>query len=240
MPELPWDKWFPTNWASEPGLRLCSAATRGIWFEALNTMMLMGTHEVTGTKEQLCALLCCQKNELETAIEQLKRTKVSDLHEQNGNIIFTSRRRQRACAISEVRREAGKKSGVARNKIGTNIEQHVGTRSPSLSASASASDGKGTGENQFSESPTWEEFWEYCQGMHCGISADWFAKEKYWAACHDNWKGKSNWQAYARRVKCWWEQDGRPMTPPKKGGKQSGPIVHHLQDATYDSTKDAQ
>jgi hypothetical protein len=94
MPELPWDKWFPTNWASEPGLRLCSAATRGIWFEALNTMMLMQSHEVSGTREQLCCLLCCQIGELNTAIEQLNRTKVSEVCEQNGNITFTSRCRE--------------------------------------------------------------------------------------------------------------------------------------------------
>jgi len=231
MPELPWDKWFPTNWASEPGLRLCSAATRGIWFEALNTMMLMGTHEISGTHEQLCALLCCQKSELEAAIEQLKQTKVSDLHEQNGNITFSSRRRERACQISEVRREAGKKSGVARNKTVASDEQGVRTPSSSLSASASAS------ERDTAEIPSWKEFWEYCQSIHCGIAAEWYAKDKFWAAGQDKWKGKSDWRAYARRVRGWWDNDGRPMRPPQRNGAAKKPI-QHLQDATHDASKD--
>lgn len=68
-----------------------------------------------------------------------------------------------------------------------------------------------------SEIPSWEEFWEYCQSPHCGIAAEWYAKDKYWAACQDQWKGKSNWRAYATRVREWWNNDGRPMAPPVKG-----------------------
>lgn len=68
-----------------------------------------------------------------------------------------------------------------------------------------------------SEIPSWEEFWEYCQSPHCGIAAEWYAKDKYWAACQDRWKGKSNWRAYATRVREWWNNDGRPMAPPVKG-----------------------
>ena len=69
----------------------------------------------------------------------------------------------------------------------------------------------------FAEIPSWEEFWEYCQSPHCGIAAEWYAKDKYWAACQDQWKGKSNWRAYATRVREWWNNDGRPMAPPVKG-----------------------
>ncbi len=61
------------------------------------------------------------------------------------------------------------------------------------------------------ETPSWKEFWAYCQTQECLLPAEWYAKE--------NWKGKPNWKAYARRCKGWWESDGRPKAPSTKGGK---------------------
>lgn len=64
------------------------------------------------------------------------------------------------------------------------------------------------------EKPSWEEFWKYCQGMHCGLAAEWYARDKFEAAEGENWQGnKQNWRAYARRCKGWWQQDGSPMEP---------------------------
>ena len=139
MPELPWEKWYPTNWASEPGLRLCRPSTRGIWFDALNTMMLSGACQISGTNEELCGLLSCLPVELSMAIQQLKAREVADIDERNGNITLTSRRRKRDCEIKEERRKAGRLSGIARTKHEQHPQQPVGTNTPTPSAYAYAS-----------------------------------------------------------------------------------------------------
>lgn len=234
MPELPWDKWFPTNWASEPGLRLCEAATRGIWFEALNTMMLMQSFEVSGTLEELSALLACRPEQIKTAIFQLRVFKVAEIIEHNGNINLVSRRRKRACEISSLRSKAGKLSATSRQqKVNSLFEQDPqhGAPTPSSSTSSSA--------YASAEIPSWEEFWEYCQGIHCGIAAEWYAKDKFWAAGQDKWKGKSDWRAYARRVRGWWDNDDRPMTPPSRIGHPKK-LAHHLRDSNHDASKEVE
>lgn len=71
---------------------------------------------------------------------------------------------------------------------------------------------EGKGRELLSETPSWNEFWEYCK-IH-GLGAEWYARDKFLAAGSDNWKGKSNWQIYADRCRSWWEQDGRPTKPP--------------------------
>lgn len=76
-------------------------------------------------------------------------------------------------------------------------------------------EGKG-GAHAFSETPSWKEFWDYCQ-IHGG-PVEWYARDKFQAAEQDNWKGKSNWSAYADRIRTWWTNDGRPMSPITKNG----------------------
>lgn len=72
------------------------------------------------------------------------------------------------------------------------------------------------------EIPSWKEFWGYCQTQECLLPAEWYARDKFEAAEADNWNGKSNWRAYARRVKGWWESDGRPKNPKSTKGAASG------------------
>lgn len=71
-------------------------------------------------------------------------------------------------------------------------------------------EGKGReGSPSFSEIPSWEEFFAYCQ-IHGG-PVEWYAKDKFLAAEQDNWRGKAKWTAYADRVRGWWVEAGRPM-----------------------------
>jgi hypothetical protein len=165
------------------------------------------------------------------AISELKKHRVGEFSVTDGQHKIGCRRIIRQLKLKDLKRKAGLASATHRQQTPQQTPQQVeptegATRSASASVSASAS-----------EYPSWEDFWNYCVSPHCGIAAEWFAKEKYWAACQDQWKGKSDWRAYARRVKCWWEQDNRPMTPPQKNG-QPKKIIHHLSDSTYDSSKD--
>lgn len=150
MPALPWAKWYPTNWAAEPGLRLCEAATRGIWFEAINTMMLQETDHVTGTVEQLAALCICRIPQMQLAINQLKTFKVAEVVMQKGCITLTNRKRARDFNTKDLRRQAANARWC---KPDANAMQtpprtdHANTYAPSASAYASASKGKGCGGN---------------------------------------------------------------------------------------------
>lgn len=72
----------------------------------------------------------------------------------------------------------------------------------------------------YAEIPSWDEFWTYCQGPQCNLTAEWFARDKFLAAESANWERNQNWRAYARRCQKWWESDGRPSDPPQKKGQQ--------------------
>lgn len=132
---LPWVKWFPADWSSEPGLRLCCAATRGIWAEALNTMMLRGNDRVQGTLQQLSRLCCCEEQEMSLAVQQLSEQNVAQVSEQNGNIIILNRRLARQLEIKKLRSEAGKISATKRQQAKEQTAQH---RSECASEYASA------------------------------------------------------------------------------------------------------
>jgi len=79
------------------------------------------------------------------------------------------------------------------------------------------------------ETPSWQEWWAYCQSMNCGLGSEWFARDKFQAAEQSNWKGKENWRAYAERCKNWWLQDGRPMKP--KGNQSPAQGKKKMTDA---------
>ena len=38
----PWMKWYPADWRSDPGLRMCSFAARGLWADLLALMHEQG------------------------------------------------------------------------------------------------------------------------------------------------------------------------------------------------------
>lgn len=119
--------------------------------------------------------------------------------------------------------------------------QAVTKPSPSYQASAEGGNGKerrgGEGKEGLpapfpeAEIPSWKAFWEYCQSVHCGLAAEFYARDKWEAANADEWKKKSDWRSYARRCKGWWQQDGSPMQPKMKNGKlnpATRPVGGHL------------
>ena len=85
-------------------------------------------------------------------------------------------------------------------------------------------------ESGFAETPSWEEFWAYCQTQACLLPSEWFARDKFEAAEAANWERNRNWKAYARRCKGWWEQDGRPMQPNKQKAGKPLPEQNQLQE----------
>ena len=132
MSDLPWVKWFCSDWLSDPCLTKCSPATRGIWKDALDAMILRKHATLKGTTADLARICRCSEAEFETAVAELVRTEAAQAERTNGEHILTCRRLQRELHIKELRRKAGIASGTKR-------QQHVGTKRATRSASASAS-----------------------------------------------------------------------------------------------------
>jgi hypothetical protein len=168
------------------------------------------------------------------ALEKLKspdeysRTKEHDgrrIQECDGGFFLLNHGKYRAKMSADERREYNRlKQAEWRNKnvkhqSATVIDKSkVSTLSAHTEAEADTKAEAGERDHSFSEIPSWNEFWEYCQSIHCGLAAEWFARDKFEAANADRWKGKSDWRAYARRCKGWWQNDGSPMKPNQNHG----------------------
>jgi len=137
MPELPWKKWFPQDWLSDPRLTHCSPATRGIWADAVSSMMLFGEDHLTGTDAYLARVCRCSEADIATAHQELEASKTGEVSIQNGYKIWVCRRIRRDLKISEIRRIAVQQRWEKRN---TKALQRVNTKTHTRSASASVSE----------------------------------------------------------------------------------------------------
>ena len=76
MPSLPWVKWFPQDWISDPGLAMCDLSTKGLWIDAVNIMLLSGQPFIEGSDDQLARALRCRVSQLRAAISELRQFNV--------------------------------------------------------------------------------------------------------------------------------------------------------------------
>src|SRR5579863_5735548 len=106
MPELPWVKWFPSDWFSERGLSMCDAATRGIWADLVNSMMSSNTYFVEGTLDQLSRLCRCRRQQMEIALLEIKQFEIADVTDAHDMHRIESRRRRRERTNSDLKRKA--------------------------------------------------------------------------------------------------------------------------------------
>jgi hypothetical protein len=163
MPDLPWRKFFPQHALSDPQLRRCSEATRGIWCFAFFTMMHQETCQLSGTIHELACDCVTNDALMQVAVDELKRTGTCNVEMQNGCIILTCRRLLREHNTKELKRKAANirwSKTDAENKTcmhSAYAENEKAAYAPSASASASASVlsslERGTGETQ-GASPT--------------------------------------------------------------------------------------
>lgn len=137
MPALPWIKFFPQDWMSDPKLSRCCPATRGIWADAIFTMMLLGDFKLEGTDEELARQCRCSDEDVRNAHKDLERTNAADVLEHNGCKTWVCRKLKRANKI----RASKVAAGHARwSKTDANAEQSNGDSAYARSASASASE----------------------------------------------------------------------------------------------------
>lgn len=114
MPTQQWFKFWVSDWRSDPKLRMCSIAARGVWLEMICLMHeaepyghLLVEGEIP-TNKQLANQLGCQLDELEPALTELERYGVFS-RRKNGTIY--SRKMAKLKAVSDKKRESGLKGG---------------------------------------------------------------------------------------------------------------------------------
>lgn len=197
MPELPWVKWFPCDWASDPLLSMCDVATQGVWMNAINAMHLINSTRLSGTLDELCTPCRCRRSQLETAIAELKSKKVGNITEQGVNIIIECRRLVREHKIKDLKRKAGLASAKQRQHTPQQSEPtEWATRSEYASVSVSVSDppeqDRGVGKGFIK--PTVEEVKLYCAKSGIPESdAVWFFNK-----CEGN-----GWTNGGKKIKRW-------------------------------------
>lgn len=214
--KFPWMQFFCGDWLKDPRLSLCSPATRGVWIDLLCAMHENNrVGELRGTHEQLARIARCLPVDLAHALTELQTTEAADVTERNSVVTVTNRRMKRESKgrIDNTLRQQRKRENDRCHASVTAHKSEVRVQSQNTEGEgARARDGS----ECFAERPSWGEWWAYLQTQSCLLPAEWFARDKFEAAESDNWNGKSNWKAYARRCKGWWEADGRPMTPKTK------------------------
>lgn len=114
MTSHPWMKFYPGDWRSDPKLRMCSIAARGLWIEMLALM-----HEAkpyghlvisgqTPTAAQLAVLVGAQPDQIPKLLEELESVGV---YSKTGEGVIYSRRMVRDDKRAKHARKVGKKGG---------------------------------------------------------------------------------------------------------------------------------
>lgn len=112
MPAKPFLKFYPADWRSDPRLRMCSLAARGLWIECIAIMHEAGGYlkvgDVIPTEGQIAALIGASQHEVAGLIAELEQAGV--FSRTRTGVIY-SRKMVRATKISDKGRENGKKGG---------------------------------------------------------------------------------------------------------------------------------
>ena len=132
----PWMKWYPSDWRSDPGLRCCSLAARGLWVEMLCVMheaprrgyLLVGNS--APTPQQLAVISGSSIKETNRLLAQLMEAGVFSVED---GIIY-SRRMVRDEKQRVIDRENGRKGGNPKLKGWVNPPDKGGDKAKKLEA----------------------------------------------------------------------------------------------------------
>lgn len=92
MSKLPWFKFNPSKWITDPELSKCTPATRGVWIDLLCAMHQSGrSGELSGTTDQIARLGRCSTAELTQALTELQTTGTADVTFRNTNVTVINR-----------------------------------------------------------------------------------------------------------------------------------------------------
>lgn len=131
MSKRPWLKWYPSDWRSEPSLRMCSRAARSLWVDLIGLMHdaePYGHLLVNGkapTTKQLAAILGDSEKELKNLLVELESAGVFS-KDKDG--VITSRRMIRDEEKARQDANNGKRGGNPRVKGGVNPSDNGGDK----------------------------------------------------------------------------------------------------------------
>lgn len=137
----PWLKFYPSDWRSDPALRMCSIAARGLWMEMLCVMHENGgALSVNGkglTPRQLATLAGCP--DVDDLLSELEDAGVFSRYE-DGTIF--SRRMIRDAEKAEQDKANGKKGGNPTIKAGVNPQDKAEVKAQKPEARSQKSEQK--------------------------------------------------------------------------------------------------
>jgi len=131
MSKRPWLKWYPSDWRSEPSLRMCSRAARSLWVDLIGLMHdaePYGHLLVNGkapTTKQLAAILGDSERELKNLLVELESAGVFSKTEAG---VITSRRMIRDEEKAQQDAKNGKRGGNPWVKGGVNPSDNGGDK----------------------------------------------------------------------------------------------------------------
>lgn len=131
MSKRPWLKWYPSDWRSEPSLRMCSRAARSLWVDLIGLMHdaePYGHLLINGkapTTKQLAAILGDSEKELKNLLVELESAGVFSKNEAG---VITSRRMIRDEEKARQDANNGKRGGNPRVKRGVNPSDNGGDK----------------------------------------------------------------------------------------------------------------
>ena len=142
MSARPWMKFYPSDWRSDPSLRMCSLAARGLWMEMIALMHEAnprGSLLVNGkpvTTRQLASLCGCTEPQATTLLTELREAGVYSVDDQ-GTVYSRRIRRDEKRAAED--KANGAKGGNPTLKGGVNPPDKAQWPLASSSGSSSSS-----------------------------------------------------------------------------------------------------
>lgn len=131
MSKRPWLKWYPSDWRSEPSLRMCSRGARSLWVDLIGLMHdaePYGHLLINGkapTNKQLAAILGDSEKELKNLLVELENAGVFSKTEAG---VITSRRMVRDEEKAQQDANNGKRGGNPWVKGGVNPSDNGGDK----------------------------------------------------------------------------------------------------------------
>lgn len=169
MPLKPWMKWYPADWRSDPKLRMCGLAARGLWADMLALM-----HEATPyghllvnavapSSKQLALLVGATERDCRGLVGELRDAGV--FSETNEGVIY-SRRMVRDEIKATQDRENGKGGGNPR----LTERDNAGVNPPDKAQKLEARDQKLESQSAQARADAFDRFWKVYP--HRGTASD--------------------------------------------------------------------
>lgn len=173
----PWFKFYPTDWRSDSGLRMCSRAARGLWIDMLTIMheaTPRGELRVAGVALDVATLSRCLGEPADDVAADLAELERAGVFSRRKNGVIFSRRMVRDEEKRRKLRENGKKGGnptlgkqTIKRGLDNQQDKPTDTRSqkPESNTRESASQAPALKAENFDEA--WRS-WPAGQGRQCG------------------------------------------------------------------------